>query len=95
MRLPLYAGLFLALLVSGVGTIYTEHLHRKLFIELEALEHARDAMADEWGRLLLERSVWAAHDRIEPLARERLGLEMPSAADIVLVIPRGVGRWTR
>ena len=87
MRAPLYAGLFLALLASGVGTIHTEYLHRKLFVELKALEHARDAMADEWGRLLLERSVWAAHDRIAPIAREQLGLEMPAAADIVLVIP--------
>ena len=87
MRAPLYAGLFLTLIASGIGTIYTQHLHRKLFVDLKALEFERDAMEDEWGRLLLERSVWAARGRIERIARERLELEMPAASDIVLVIP--------
>lgn len=87
MRAAVHAGLFLALIVSGVGVIYTQYLHRKLFVELKALEYERDTMEDEWGRLLLERSVWAARGRIEHIARERLALEMPAAADIVLVIP--------
>ena len=87
MRTPLYVGLFLALIASGIGTIYTQHLHRKLFVELDSLERERDAMEDEWGRLLLERAVWAGRGRIEHIARERLELELPVAADIVLVIP--------
>ena len=87
MRTPLYVGLFLALIASGIGTIYTQHLHRKLFVELSFLELERDAMEDEWGRLLLERALWAGRGRIEHIARERLELELPVAADIVLVIP--------
>lgn len=87
MRTPLYVGLFLALVASGIGTIYTQHLHRKLFFDLNALVLERDAMEDEWGRLLLERAVWAGRGRIEHIARERLGLELPAVADIVLVIP--------
>ena len=87
MRAPLYAGLFLTLIASGIGTIYTQHLHRKLFVELNSLELERDAMEDEWGRLLLERAVWAGRGRIERIARERFELELPVAADIVLVIP--------
>lgn len=87
MRAAVHAGLFLALIVSGVGVIYTQYLHRKLFVELKALQYERDAMEDEWGRLLLERSVWAARDRIERIAYQRLTLEMPAASDIVLVIP--------
>ena len=87
MRTVVHAGLFLALIVSGVGVIHTQYLHRKLFVELNAFEYERDALEDEWGRLLLERSVWAARGRIEHIAYQRLGLEMPAAADIVLVIP--------
>ena len=87
MRTPLYVGLYLVLIASGTGTIYTEHLHRKLFVELDSLELERDAMEDEWGRLLLERAVWAGRGRIERIARERLELELPVAADIVLVVP--------
>jgi cell division protein FtsL len=87
MRTPLYVGLFLALIASGIGTIYTEHLHRKFFVDLNAQVLERDAMEDEWGRLLLERALWAGRGRIEHIARERLELELPLAADIVLVIP--------
>ena len=87
MRATVHAGLFLALIGSGVGVIHTQYLHRKLFVELKALEYERDAMEDEWGRLLLERSVWAARGRIERIAHERLELEVPAAADVVLVIP--------
>ena len=87
MRAVAHAALFLALIASGVGVIYTQYLHRKLFVELKALEYERDTMEDEWGRLLLERSVWAARGRVERIAHERLALQMPVAADIVLVIP--------
>ena len=87
MRAALPAGLFLALLASAVGTVYTQYLRRTLFVELQALEAERDALEIEWGQLRLEHSTWAAPDRIEGIARTRLGLEMPTAEKTVLVIP--------
>ena len=87
MRALVYCALFLLLIASGVGTIYTHYLQRKLFAELKVEQYYRDAMEDEWGRLLLERSVWAARGRIERVAREHLELGMPVPGDVVLVIP--------
>ncbi len=54
--------------------------------DLQALERDRDGMQVEWGQLQLEQSVWATHDRIQEIARERLDLYTPPAETVVLVI---------
>lgn len=79
--------LAMCLLVSSVGLVEMKHRHRTLFVELQALEKARDELETEWGRLQLEHSTWATHDRIRALARERLGLRVPPVDEIVLVMP--------
>lgn len=72
---------------SALSVIYTKHLSRKLVAELEALEQTRNDMNVEWGRLQLERSTWASHDRIQTIARTELDLHIPSADAIILVRP--------
>jgi cell division protein FtsL len=72
---------------SALSVIYTKHLSRKLVAELEVLEQARDDMNVEWGRLQIEHSTWASHDRIQNIARTELGLHIPSADAIILVRP--------
>ncbi|MGC1952471.1 MAG: cell division protein FtsL [Gammaproteobacteria bacterium] len=81
--------MFLSLLVFGsaLSVVYSKHLNRKLFVELGQLEQAHDELQVEWGRLQLEHSTWASHDRIRQLARSRLQLHTPSADSIVLVKP--------
>ncbi len=39
----------------------------------------------EWGQLQLEQSTWAAHARIEKIARERLGMKVPAPGQVVSV----------
>ncbi len=56
-------------LMSAVGVVYAKHASRKLFVEQEALRKERDRLDIETGRLLLEQSTWAAHSRIERVAR--------------------------
>ncbi len=87
-RSPVLA-MFLSLLVFGsaLAVVYSKHLNRKLFVELGQLEQAYDELQVEWGRLQLEHSTWASHDRIRQLARSRLQLHTPSADSIVLVKP--------
>ncbi|MFZ0257661.1 MAG: cell division protein FtsL [Gammaproteobacteria bacterium] len=87
-RSPVLA-MFLSLLVFGsaLAVVYSKHLNRKLFVELGQLEQAYDELQVEWGRLQLEHSTWASHDRIRQLARSRLQLHIPSADSIVLVKP--------
>lgn len=89
MNRGLVPAMFLSLLVFGsaLSVVYSKHLNRKLFVELGELEQVRDELQVEWGRLQLEHSTWASHDRIRHLARNRLQLHTPPADSIVLVKP--------
>ena len=79
-------GMFvLAVLGSAIANVYVTHLRRELFIALQVLGRSRDAMQIEWGQLQLEQSTWATNDRIESLAREKLGMRTPELGAIVLV----------
>lgn len=86
-RAWLVAVLLAAVWVSALGVVYVKHLERKRFLELQALEHARDAMQVEWGKLQLEQSTWTTHDRIEGIARNKLDMYLPPADSVVVVTP--------
>ena len=77
----------LAVAGSAIGVVYTKYLSRKLFVELQALRSERDIIDTEWSRLQLELGAWASHVRIEQEARERLGMRVPRAEEIVVVRP--------
>jgi cell division protein FtsL len=81
----LLAGAWLAVLASGVGAVYARHEARKLFVELEGLERARDELNLEWGRLRIEQGMLATHARVERLASEKLGMRIPPANDVTIV----------
>ena len=69
--------LIVIVLVSAVGTIAAHHQARK---RLQALEQERERSHNlevEFGQLQLEMSSWAAHTRIEKIAREKLGMQPP------------------
>lgn len=83
----LHALLASLLLLSSVGLVYVQHRHRALYVELQSLERERDSLDVEWGKLQLEQSTWATHERIESLARKRLGLRVPPISETVLVTP--------
>ena len=42
----------------------------------------------EWGQLQLEQSTWAAHARIEKLAREKLAMRPPLPGQIIAIEER-------
>ena len=44
-------GLWLAVLGSAAGAIYSKHRARELFVELEQLNTRRDNLEIEWGQL--------------------------------------------
>jgi len=58
-----------------------------LFDEVTRLERARDELNVEFGRLQLEQATVAEATRIDQVARVRLGMKFPEAADIVVVRP--------
>jgi len=82
----------LALLVvadvaSAIGIVFARHEHRQAFVELTRLERARDELNIEFGRLQLEQATWAESNRIDQVARTRLGMVFPETRDIVVVRP--------
>lgn len=79
--------LLAATVASAIGVVYMRHMHRKLFVELSRLERERDELNIEFGRLQLEQATWAESNRIDQIARGRLGMKFPEASDIVVVRP--------
>ena len=74
-------------IASAIGVVFMRHRHRQLFVELSRLEHARDELNIEFGRLQLEQATLAQATRVDQEARERLGMKFPEAGDIVVVRP--------
>lgn len=86
MSLRILALLVLAAAVIGsaVGVVYGRHESRRQFVELNRLTNERDNLNFEFGRLQLEQATWAENNRIEQIARGRLGMVSPSAAEMVV-----------
>ena len=83
----LVALLVAANVLSAVGVVIARHEHRQLFTQLSKLEAARDELNIEFGRLQLEQATWAESNRIDQVARTRLGMVFPDTRDIVVVRP--------
>lgn len=72
---------------SALGVVYTKYLNRNLHIQLEQLQNARDNLHVEWTQLLLEQGTLASDVRVEKIAREKLGMVVPSNKEIVVIQP--------
>ncbi len=79
--------LSLLLLGSALGVIYSKYQARLLFVEMQQLEKDLDDYEVEWGRLQLELTTLAEHNRVERLARMKLGLIMPLRERIIYIKP--------
>ncbi|KAF1714213.1 cell division protein FtsL [Pseudoxanthomonas yeongjuensis] len=77
--------MILASMASAIGVVYARHRHRLLFVELAKLEKVRDELNIEFGRLQLEQATVAESNRIDQIARMRLGMKFPEAGDVVVV----------
>lgn len=83
----LLALLIVANIVSAIVVVHARHQHRQRFVELTKLERARDELNIEFGRLQLEQATWAESNRVDQVARNRLGMVFPQADEIVVVRP--------
>ena len=83
----LLAVLIAANMLSALAVVFARHEHRQLFIQLTKLEKARDELNIDFGRLQLEQATWAESNRIDQVARTRLGMVFPETGDIVVVRP--------
>lgn len=81
------AGLATAVLATALASIQASHRCRQHYAQLQTLESEQWEMQEHWGRLLLEQSTWAAHHRVERLARKELGMRLPEAHELEVVLP--------
>ena len=81
------AVLVIANIVTAIGVVNARHEHRQMFVQLSKLERARDELNVDFGRLQLEQATWAEANRINQVARTKLGMKFPETADIVVIRP--------
>jgi cell division protein FtsL len=79
--------LFIAVLSTAIGIVYSKHQTRKLFVELQQLEHQVVSLNTEWGKLQLEQAAWAEHGRVERIALQELDMTMPAPEKVVYIKP--------
>ena len=84
-RHVLLAVLVLANVASALLIVRDRHEHRQGFVALNRLEKARDELNIEFGRLQLEQATWAESNRVDQVARMRLGMVFPRTEDIVVL----------
>ncbi|MGI1678452.1 MAG: cell division protein FtsL [Cellvibrionaceae bacterium] len=83
-----FFSLWAVVMVSGLGVIYSTHVSRQLFNELEGKRRTTAQLHTEWGQYLLEQSTWAAYNRIEDLAESKLDMQLPDQEKIIVVQAR-------
>ena len=81
------AFLIVANVASAIGVVYARHEHRQLFVGFKQLIRERDELNIDFGRLQLEQATWAESNRIDQVARNRLGMVFPEADETVVVRP--------
>ncbi len=77
--------LFLAIILSSLALVKSQHKARTLYIELEQSKRVTTQLEQEYGQLQLEQSTWAMHSRVEKIAAEQLQMQVPDAKRIQVV----------
>ena len=81
----LLGALVLANVATALLVVRDRHEHRQAFVALSKLERARDELNIEFGRRQLEQATWAESNRVDQVARSRLGMVFPRTEDIVVL----------
>ena len=82
-QLPLSPGAAIVLLsaglhVSALAVVASTHHVREGYARLQDLELRRWELQEQYTRLLLEASTWAAPHRISQIASETLSMQAPN-----------------
>ncbi|MET0379407.1 MAG: cell division protein FtsL [Spongiibacteraceae bacterium] len=89
-QLAMSAALLALVVLSALAVVDSTHRSREHFNDLQGLQRQEWALDEEWERLLLEQSTWAAHERVNQIAETKLDMVMPDPAAIK-VLP---STWT-
>jgi cell division protein FtsL len=79
--------LVVAVIVSSFGVSLAAFQTREQYSNLQKLNEESDHLDSEYEKLLLEQSAWAGYARIDEVAREELGMQIPQGEQVVVVTP--------
>lgn len=85
MKLTGLISFYLVVVISASGLVYSKHLQRRHFVELQALQEVGSQLETEWEQLLLEESAWSNQARIEQIANTELGMHLVNHSDVVML----------
>ncbi|MDF2690308.1 MAG: cell division protein FtsL [Gammaproteobacteria bacterium] len=78
----------LALFISALLVVYVKNRYRLTFIQYQQLQTQQQQLHTQWMNILLEESTWGNYGRIEKIATENMGMMVPTAQNIkILVLP--------
>ncbi len=77
----------MVLVVSALSVVYCKYQSRQVFIAIQNIEKQLDKYEVDWGRLQLEQTTLAEHNRVEIIARNQLSMVLPKQKDIVFIKP--------
>jgi len=81
-QLAMSLALLALVVVSALAVVDSTHRARDRFNEMQSLQRQEWALDEEWERLLLEQSTWAAHERVNQIAETKLNMVLPDPATI-------------
>jgi len=77
----------LLVIISALSVIDSSFQGRQLFNAVQQEYRETYALEEQWSRLLLERSTWAAPSRIEQLAKSDLNMVAPDPVVLTVMSP--------
>jgi cell division protein FtsL len=85
------AFLLAVLVACALGAVTSQHKARKLFIELQVEQDGARKLQEEYTQLTLEQGTWSTNKRIERIASQSLGMQLPDAKNTIVLAPREDG----
>lgn len=85
MKITAFFILYVAVVVSATALVYSKHLQRRYFVELQSVQEQGAQLETEWEQLLLEESAWSNQARIEQIANSKLGMHLVKHSDVVML----------
>jgi cell division protein FtsL len=80
--------LLAAVLISGLGVIYSTNSYRSTFSQVQQEEQQSIHLNLQWGQLLLEQASLATPARVQELATEKLNMILPNSKNTYLLHPQ-------
>ncbi len=79
--------LFVMVVGSALAMTYVAHLNRQAFHQLQTELMIDNDLQEEWGQLLLQHSTLTDPGRVDAIARQQLGMDVPKPSQLGVVKP--------